>query len=247
MYDERVQEQLQRQSLRQLVYVLAQMLHQELGMRIVVWHVGAMVAKEATRAQHVAENAAGMQKHARRTLQTTSAKQLQQILTRIVKGDLETRILIWRTEVRRVIHQMAVEIQAEETFDLLTHIQASFIRRLLQIFTGISKGELAMRILVWSQQVITRFGLCPSKEGVDKSVQADLMVAHATGTSHIKLLSRVSHLKVLASLIEVIDAPRLQIQLRLTYWRLKSVQQGNDKVVESKFGFGLFTTRSYVT
>ena len=174
---------------------------------------------------------------------------MQQILVRIVKGDLAVRIGIWRQELQTEIQEMAVQIQAEETFDLLSHIQTSSVRLMMQCMTRISKGDLAMRVLVWSQKAIHLAKDEAEKKGVDIGVQVDTISEEyrAAAKAQDSRFTKVMSLKVLAALLEIMDVPRLALRVQVTNWRINCLLKGGKEIVsESRAFFGLFATKTYM-
>ena len=81
-------------------------------------------------------------------------QQLRQIMLRLVKGESAMRVDIWRTEVKEKARALQLaQVQRDLASQLADVSKGAGLRLLKQIMIRLAKGETAMRVEVWRQQV----------------------------------------------------------------------------------------------
>merc|ERR550537_2953 len=137
-------------ALRQLRQIMVRIMKGWVGMRVEVWRTAVKMDAYAKHRELQAALEAQMQAQG----QGAGLRQLRQILTRMVKGEVGMRVEIWRTAMKD-------EMRAEEMARLQRELEeraadaskGAALRQLKQIMVRLMKGEVAMRVEMWRQQV----------------------------------------------------------------------------------------------
>ena len=144
-------------ALRQLKQWLARLMRGEVGVRIEVWRQGVRAAVQANYLQVQT----ALVSQGRGQGQGIGLRQLQQIVTRRTKAELGMRVQVWSRAVidkeraRRVTEMALMEIRVREELEgrAADASRGAGLRLMKQIMTRLGKGEGAMRVDVWRQQM----------------------------------------------------------------------------------------------
>ena len=134
-------------------------------------------------------------------------KQLQQIMARMVKGELGMRVLVWRTEIKE---QKAMAADAVAAMAL----KSGAMKQLQQIMARMVKGELGTRVLVWRTEIKEQKAMAASDASsaskVEKAMAAAVAVTMAGKSSAMKQLQQIMTRMV-----------KGELGMRVLVWRLR--------------------------
>merc|ERR1719305_293839 len=119
-------------------------------MRLEAWRQGLKMDKYA----EFESMQAALEAQMRAQGQSAGLRQLRQIMIRMVKGEAGYRIEIWRTAMQdetRAAEMAELQRDLEARCDDLS--KGAALRQLKQIMIRIMKGEAAMRLEVWRQEM----------------------------------------------------------------------------------------------
>jgi len=143
-----LRETKKRAGLKQVLQILTRLSKRSLGHKVLLWTSEMRKEKAAVA---LSDLRVTLEAKAADASKGAGLRQLQQVFVRLTKGEVCMRLVIWRQLLNIDTYNILEVRRASLQEKMCSDRKGSGLRQLVQIMVRMTKGEMAMRIMIWLQ------------------------------------------------------------------------------------------------